>query len=151
MEHFEARLELPCAAEVAFDFLAQPENIKKISPPDMGLFFVEAPERLSLGTKMHFKVQVFGVAREAVHEVTQFDEPLSFTEQQVKGPLGHWVHDHIFEPDGEGSVVVIDRIEFQPPGGVVGLMITADRILDNLEDGFDHRHDQLEKLLGFKS
>ena len=149
METFEARLTLPCAAEVAFDFLAHPENIKRISPPDMGLFFVEAPERLSLGARMQFKVQAFGVAREATHEITQFDEPGSFTEQQVKGPLGHWVHEHLFESDGEGAVTMIDRIEFKPPGGVVGLLINADRILDNLEEGFDHRHDQLEKLLGF--
>lgn len=149
MEHFEARLELPCSAEVAFDFLTQPENIKRISPPDMGLYFVEAPKRLSLGAKMHFKVQAFGVAREAIHEITQLDEPASFTETQIKGPLGHWVHEHLFEPIDERSVAVIDRIEFEPPGGVVGLMITGDRILENLEDGFDHRHDQLEKLLGF--
>lgn len=149
METFEARLTLPCAQEVAFDFLAHPENIKRISPPDMGLFFVEAPERLSLGARMQFKVQAFGVAREATHEITQFDEPGSFTEQQVKGPLGHWVHEHLFEPDGEGAVTMIDRIEFEPPGGVVGLLVNADRILENLEEGFDHRHDQLEKLLGF--
>lgn len=149
METFEARLTLPCSAEAAFDFLAQPENIKRISPPDMGLFFVDAPERLSLGARMSFKVQAFGVAREAVHEITQFDEPGSFTEQQVKGPLGHWVHEHLFEADGEGAVTLIDRIEFEPPGGIVGLMITADRILENLEEAFDHRHDQLEKLLGF--
>jgi ligand-binding SRPBCC domain-containing protein len=149
METFESRLTLPCAAEVAFDFLAYPENIKRISPPDMGLFFVEAPERLSLGARMQFKVQAFGVVREATHEITQFDEPRSFTEKQVKGPLRHWVHEHLFEPDGEGAVTMIDRIEFKPPGGVVGLLVNADRILENLEDGFDHRHDQLEKLLGF--
>ncbi|MDA0586695.1 MAG: SRPBCC family protein [Planctomycetota bacterium] len=149
METFEARLTLPCNAEVAFDFLAHPENIKRISPPDMGLFFLEAPKRLSLGARMQFKVQAFGVAREAIHEITQFDEPGSFTEQQVKGPLGHWVHEHLFEPDDEGAVTIIDRIEFQPPGGVVGLLVNADRILESLEEGFDHRHDQLEKLLGF--
>jgi ligand-binding SRPBCC domain-containing protein len=149
METFESRLTLPCAAEVAFDFLAHPENIKRISPPDMGLFFVEAPERLSLGARMQFKVQAFGVVREATHQITQFDEPGSFTEKQVKGPLGHWVHEHLFEPDGEGAVTMIDRIEFKLPGGVVGLLVNANRILENLEDGFDHRHDQLEKLLGF--
>lgn len=149
METFEARLTLPCPAEAAFEFLAQPENIKKISPPDMGLVFLEAPEQLSLGSKMHFKLLAFGVAREAVHEVTAFNEPHSFTEEQIEGPLGHWVHEHIFEPDGEGSVTVIDRIEFKPPGGIVGLMINAERILDNLDEGFGHRHDQLEKLLGF--
>jgi ligand-binding SRPBCC domain-containing protein len=149
MENFEARLLLPCDVEVAFDFLSRPENIKLISPPDMGLFFLDAPEQLSLGARMYFKMLAFGVAREAVHEVTQFEGQVSFVEQQVSGPLGHWVHEHRFESAEEGSVTLIDRIEFEPPGGIVGLMINAERILDNLEEGFGYRHDQLEKLLGF--
>jgi len=149
METFEVRLSLPCAAEAAFDFLSRPENIRLISPPDMGLFFLDAPERLSLGARMRFKMLAFGVAREAVHEITQFEEQVSFIEQQVSGPLGHWVHEHRFETEEEGSVTLIDRIEFEPPGGIVGLMINAERILDNLDEGFGYRHDQLEKQLGF--
>ena len=112
----------------------------------MGLFFMEAPERLSLGAKMHFKLQAYGVARESIHEVTQFESARRFVEQQVSGPLKKWVHEHVFEVSGSG-VTLIDRIQFEPPGGVIGLMITASRILENLEDGFDHRHGALEKLL----
>ncbi len=146
METFEARLSLPCSPETAFEFLIQPSNIKLISPPAMGLFFVEAPERLSLGAKMHFKLQAYGVARESIHEVTQFQSAQRFVEQQVSGPLRKWVHEHVFEVSDSG-VTLIDRIQFEPPGGVVGLIITAARIQENLEDGFDHRHSVLEKML----
>lgn len=146
METFEASIKLPCSMRDAFEFLIQPANIKLISPATMGLFFVKAPERLSLGAEMHFKVQAYGVVREAVHVVTEFFASERFVEQQIDGPMKQWIHEHIFE-EADNGVLVTDRIRFEPPGGVVGLVINKGRILDNLEEGFDHRHSRLEKLL----
>ena len=145
MESFEARLELPCSIELAFDLVASPEGIKKISPPAMGLFFTNAPERYSLGTKVEFKVQAMGLVRKLTHEVTAFDDPNSFTEQQIDGPFRHWVHEHVLEVREGGWCVVIDRIQFLPPGGVAGMIMTASKILENLAEGFDYRHEQLEQ------
>ena len=145
MESFEARVELPCSIEEAFDMVARPEGIKKISPPEMGLFFTNSPERYALGSKVEFKVQAMGLVREITHKVTAFDDPKSFTEEQIAGPFRHWVHEHILETREGGGCVVIDRIQFLPPGGVAGMIMTAARILDNLEDGFDYRHEQLER------
>lgn len=147
METFELRVTLPCSIEKAFEFLIQPANIKLVTPSGMGLYFVAAPERLSLGARMHFKVQAYGVAREAVHEVTEFLPFTKFVERQISGPMKSWTHEHLFEASDSG-VIVIDRIRFEPPGGVAGLLITKNRVLENLEDGFDHRHAKLEKLLG---
>ena len=148
MESFEARVELPCSVEDVFDLVARPEGIRKISPPEMGLYFTKPPERYALGAKVEFKVQAMGLVREIVHEVTAFDEPRSFREEQISGPFRHWVHEHIFEAREGGGSVVIDRIQFLPPGGVAGMIMTAARILDNLEDGFDYRHEQLERHFG---
>ncbi len=146
MQKFEASVTLPCSMDEVFEFLIQPANIKLISPSAMGLFFVSAPERLSLGAKMHFKVQAYGVVREAVHEVVEFTPVTRFVEQQISGPMKKWVHEHTFE-ETSGGVLVVDRIEFEPPSGVAGLLINKNRILDNLEEGFDHRHGRLEQLL----
>lgn len=145
MESFEAQVELPCSVEEVFDLVARPEGIRQISPPEMGLFFTQAPERYSLGTTVEFKVQAMGLVREITHQVTAFSEPHSFTEEQISGPFRHWVHEHLFEPRDGGGCIVIDRIAFLPPGGVAGMIMTASRILENLEEGFDYRHEQLER------
>lgn len=145
MESFEARIELPCTVEQVFDLVARPEGIKKISPPEMGLYFTNSPERYALGTKVEFKVQAMGLVREITHEVTAFNDPTSFIEEQISGPFQHWVHEHIFESREDGGCVAIDRIQFLPPGGVAGMIMTASKILANLEDGFDYRHEQLEQ------
>lgn len=147
MPMFEARVSLPCSPEDAFDFLIRTENMTKISPPEMGLNFVEAPEIVEAGSRLEFKIQGYGQVQHIVHEIVTWERPRIYTEKQVEGPLKHWVHEHLFETDDQQQVTVIDRIEFEPPSGLLGFLITADRIQESLEDGFYHRHQQLKKLL----
>ncbi len=150
MAVFEASVELACSPEEAFEFLAQPENIRLITPSSVMLVFDAAPQRLSLGARMKFRVQAYGVVRSAVHDVTLWDEPRKFVERQVEGPLGSWEHEHLFTPISNGCRVT-DRITFVPPGGVLGLLINERKIREALEDGFGHRHHELEKRFGAPS
>ena len=147
MATFEASVSLRCIPEDVFDFLVQTVNIRRISPPEMDLAFVDAPEVLELGSRLKFKVQGFGRVQQIVHEITEFDRPRGFTERQVEGPLEHWIHEHMVEVSDSGDVVVVDRIEFKPPGGLVGLLVTESRILESLDDGFSHRHTELQRIL----
>ncbi len=147
MAEFERSVSVSSPLEEVFDFLLRPENIVKISPPEMGLNFVNALEVVSLGSVMEFKVLARGQVQHIAHEITHFDHPTQFIEKQVKGPFKLWEHVHAFEAEGD-SVVIIDRISFEPPGGLIGLLVTEQKILESLDDGFSHRHEQLQKLLG---
>jgi ligand-binding SRPBCC domain-containing protein len=147
MSVFEASVELACSPEVAFEFLAQPENIRLITPSAVMLVFDAAPPRLSLGARMEFRVQSMGVVRSAVHEVTEWDSPRRFVERQVSGPLGEWEHEHLFEKTATG-VRVTDRITFSPPSGLLGLVVNDRKIRESLEEGFEHRHHELAKRFG---
>ena len=60
MAVFEASVELACSPEAAFEFLAQPENIRLITPSSVMLVFDAAPKRLSLAARMEFRVQAMG-------------------------------------------------------------------------------------------
>ncbi len=150
MAVFEASVELACSPEAVFEFLAQPENIRLITPSSVMLVFDAAPQRLSLGARMEFRVQAYGVVRSAVHDVTVWDEPRKFVERQVEGPLGSWEHEHLFEPTLTGTCVT-DRITFVPPSGILGLLINERKIREALDDGFGHRHHELEKRFGTPS
>jgi ligand-binding SRPBCC domain-containing protein len=150
MAVFEASVELACAPQTAFEFLAQPENIRLMTPASMMLIFDVAPQHLSAGARMEFRVQAYGVVRSAVHEVTDWQPPRRFVERQVAGPMGAWEHEHLFEPTPSG-VRVTDRITFAPPSGMLGLLVNERKIRESLEDGFGHRHYELEKRFGSSS
>ena len=147
MAVFQTSVALPCSQQEVFDFLIRPANVARISPPDLGLCFTSAPDVVELGSRLEFKIQGFGQVQTMVHEITDFVAPSKITEKQVRGLMGSWIHDHLLETNAAGEVVVIDRIEFEPPAGLLGLLITKNRILDQLEESFDHRHDVLKKLL----
>jgi ligand-binding SRPBCC domain-containing protein len=147
MPLFETSVTLECPPARAFDFLARPANLARISPPELGLSFTSAPEIVELGSRIEFQIQGFGQVQTMAHEITALVPDELITETQIRGLFAEWVHNHIFEARSPGQVHVIDRIDFQPPKGILGLLITAGKILEQLEDGFAHRHEQLRKLL----
>jgi ligand-binding SRPBCC domain-containing protein len=145
MPVFEASVPLNCTREAIFEFLVRPANVLRILPPNSGMTFQSAPERLQLGSRLEFSIEGMGPIQRMLHEVTHFVEPLRFVETQLKGPLRSWQHDHRLEPDGDG-VLVVDRIEFEPPGGLLGFIVTEEKIQEMLQAGFAHRHAALRQL-----
>jgi len=56
------------------------------------------------------------------------------------------VHRRTITPGGE-LVELIEEVEFEPPDGLAGLLLTAPRIEASLNSGFAHRHRRLRELL----
>lgn len=146
MAQFETSVTLPLTCAQLFDFLIRPTNILQIAPPEAALKFIEAPDVLELGSRIEFEVTAVGPAQRLVHEITDFDAVAAFTESQVSGPLKLFRHEHIFEAGPNGNVRMIDRIEFEPPGGLAGFLITEQWLEKNLATGFEHRHRELQRL-----
>ena len=149
MPVFESRTELNASVEQLFDFLIHPANLQKIAPPEMQFVFVEPPEVIHAGCRLTCKAQAYGMIQKLTYEIVEFDAPTKFREQMVEGPLKRWLHDYIIEPHSTpGAVTLVNRIDFEPPGGILGFIVTADKILGALDDGFDHRRLELQKLFG---
>lgn len=146
MALFENELWLPCATEALFEFLLRPANVQRISDPRLGLVFEKAPEIVSTGSRIAFKVQAYGVVQKLEHEVIAVDRPTLIVEEQIKGPMKAWRHEHHLEPK-DGGVRMIDRVKFEPPGGMLGFLVKESTILDSLEDGFIHREQELRRLI----
>ena len=149
MPIFESRTDLPASVEQVFDVIVRPANLQEIAPPDMQFVFVDPPEMISLGQRLTCKAQAYGMIQTLNYEIVEFKAPLQFREKMVEGPLQLWLHDYIIEQQPSGrTVTLINRIEFQPPAGLLGFIVTADKIMEALEDGFDYRREILNKRFG---
>jgi ligand-binding SRPBCC domain-containing protein len=146
MAQFENELWLPVGVDALFEFLLRPINVQRISDPRLGLVFEEAPEVVDTGSRIAFKVQAYGVVQKIEHEITAVDRPRLIVEEQIKGPMKSWRHEHHLEAHQDG-VRMIDRVIFQPPGGMLGFLVKESNILDGLEDGFVHREQELRRLV----
>src|SRR5262249_1459213 len=111
MAVFEAELQLPCEPRQLFDFLLKPANVARISGPRLGLSFADAPEVVVLGSRIVFQVQGFGVVQTIEHQIVELDDPRLIVEEQIKGPMKSWRHEHVLESAG-GGTKMIDRVIF---------------------------------------
>jgi ligand-binding SRPBCC domain-containing protein len=149
MPTFESRTNLAASPEVVFDYILRPANLQAIAPPEMQFVFVAPPDVISLGNRLTCKAQAYGMIQQLSYEIIELDSPRRFREKMVEGPLKLWVHDYIVEPHSSSEqVTLVNRIEFEPPGGLLGFIVTADKIMEALEDGFDYRRDALQKQFG---
>ncbi len=147
MAEYETSVMIATTPERLFDFLIRPTNLLKISPPETKLKFLSAPEEFATGCRFEFQISAIGPVQRITHEITHLNRPLGFTERQVSGPLKHFRHEHILESNGDTHVRLINRIEFEPPGGLAGFLITESWIRDSLEAGFEHRHRELKRII----
>src|SRR5579864_1873223 len=80
MPVYETSIIVDCPQERAFEFLLRPQNIVRISPPDLGLAITQAPEILDLGSQFEFKVQAYGHVLTMIHKIAYFFNDTATTE-----------------------------------------------------------------------
>ena len=147
MALFESRTDVLTSAEQLFEFLIKPANLQAIAPPDMQFVYVNPPPVIKIGDRLTCKAQAYGVIQQLTYEIEHLNAPSMFREKMVEGPFKLWQHDYIIESQSSSDLVtLINRIEFEPPGGLIGFLVTEDKILDALEDGFDYRRKELQRL-----
>ena len=63
---------------------------------------------------------------------------------QIKGTMKSWRHQHIFE-DNNGQTQLIDRIEYEIPGGWLSELLLGWWVNSRLIDMFKYRHQITKK------
>ena len=145
MPIFESRTELVASVQQVFEYIIRPANLQAIAPPEMQFVFVQPPEVIALGSRLTCKAQAYGMIQQLSYEIIDFKSPTQFREKMVEGPLKLWLHDYIIEPHSSSDkVTLVNRIEFEPPAGLMGFIVTADKIMEALDDGFDYRREVLQ-------
>ena len=147
MAKFESSTLLKASPEQVFDYIRNPVNLQRIAPPESQFVYVNPPPIIELGSRLTCKVQAYGVIQQMAYEIVDLKVPERYRERMIEGPLQLWLQDYIVEPSG-GGVLLVNQIEFEPPAGLLGLIVNERRILEALEDGFDYRAQELQKVFG---
>jgi ligand-binding SRPBCC domain-containing protein len=75
-------------------------------------------------------------------EITAWEPPFRFVDEQRKGPYRLWVHEHRFE-DKDGGTLATDRVEYAVPGGELIRKLFVERDVQKI---FAFRTGKLEEL-----
>src|SRR5262245_14538387 len=147
MEYFRTSVAVRAPLETLFDFFANANNLKKISPDRFRLEIedAEVPLRLGSRTRLRMQVGLFTVRWElSIRSLKRGDR---FIEWQERGPFREWRHTHLFERSSDGTRVV-DMVEYEIPFGFLGSIMHRLWIRPAIEEYFHHRQARLVELFG---
>ena len=149
MHHLKQSQTLPIDREVLWKFISVPQNLNKITPPDMAFEIIgEPPEKTYAGLLLEYRVKVPLLGWSTwLTEIKYVEEGVSFMDEQRVGPYKLWLHTHKLE-DVDGETRMTDDIRYLVPFGPIGLLANAVFVGRTLRRIFDYRRVKMEEIFG---
>lgn len=132
--------------EEVFSFFADAHNLARITPDWLSFTVVSSgPIEMAQGTVIDYRIKLRGIPMRWQSEITAWEPPHRFVDEQRRGPYEFWIHEHTFEAVGDGCTRVGDRVRYGVPGGGLIHRLFVERDLDRI---FDYRTQKLLELFG---
>ena len=141
---------IPASRSEVWDFISSPDNLKKITPPEMGFDITnqELSSKMYPGMIISYKVKPLpGFKTNWVTEITQVREGEYFVDEQRVGPYSIWHHQHILEDHSKG-ILMKDIITYLPPMGFLGALANRFIIKNKLSKIFAFREEAMINIFG---
>ncbi len=134
--------------EETFRFFAAPRNLAEITPGWLAFRLLDTGDlEMRRGLRLHYRIRPLGFPQRWTSEITVWDPPHRFVDEQVEGPYRAWRHTHEFRALPDGGTEVRDRVEYELPFGLIGRLAHALLVKHQLRAIFDYRARRIRELL----
>jgi ligand-binding SRPBCC domain-containing protein len=136
---------LPRPVGEVFAFFAAVENLDTLTPPWLHFrILTPTPVQVRRGTLIEYRIRWRWLPLFWRTEITAWEPPLRFVDEQRRGPYRRWVHEHTFEEQG-GGTLVRDRVEYAAPGWLAAPVVEALLVGPDVQRIFAYRQRKLEE------
>jgi len=144
-----SKQKLPITADVAWEFLSSPKNLKTITPDYMSFDILSGSDKPMFAGQIiqYIVTPVLGIKTNWVTEITHVVDKHYFVDEQRFGPYSLWHHKH-FIKEIEGGVEMEDIIDYKVPFGFFGRLIHPILVKPKLTEIFNYRTTKLKALFG---
>lgn len=151
MGHYQIRAaqNLACSPSEAWEFLSNPANLQRITPPKMKFTILDgAADKMFAGQIIHYHVSPFtGFKTHWVTEITHVKEGEYFVDEQRFGPYAFWHHQHRIEAISGGTRME-DIVNYKLPLGPLGDLAHGLFVKGQLKQIFAFREAELLRQFG---
>lgn len=146
----QSSLLVKASLDEVWNFISVPENLSKITPPEMNfkITFQSALNEKGMyaGQIISYNVSPMPFYRASwVTEITQVQERIFFIDEQRFGPYKFWHHQHIIRQTDEG-VEMKDIVTFKLPFGILGNLLGGWFVKKQLKKIFSYRTERMQNL-----
>ena len=113
---------LPISVFEAWDYFSNPENLKDLTPPYLGMVIESrsGSKKIYPGQIIQYRIKpLLGIPLNWVTEITHVQEGEFFVDEQRFGPYAFWHHAHFFR-EIPGGVEMRDLVHYKLPLGFLG-------------------------------
>ena len=126
--------------ERVFEFFADARQLERITPPLLNFkILTPMPIEMKAGLLLDYQIRIRKIPIKWQTEISVWEPPHRFVDQQLKGPYRLWHHEHTFE-ELDGHTLVKDRVRYMPIGGTLTNWLFVQRDLKNI---FHYRQTQI--------
>ena len=147
MGDFQASVVLPRSRDETFNYLRDPKNFLKLFPSITRHVDAKLPPFLDQGACLEFNFKAMGSQFQIVQQITGLMLGERIVASQLKGPFKLWIHEQRFADARDGGTLLTNSIRFDPPGGLLGFIVTRKQVMAQLEDWVGRGHALLLKTL----
>jgi ligand-binding SRPBCC domain-containing protein len=134
--------------EEVFAFFADARNLQAITPDWLDFaVLTPAPIPMRPGALIDYRLRVRGFPIRWQSEITAWEPPDRFVDEQRRGPYRLWIHEHRFEAR-DGGTLVSDCVRYAAPGGRLVEWLFVRRDVERI---FQFRRDKLLTLFDKRS
>jgi ligand-binding SRPBCC domain-containing protein len=138
---------VPRPHEEVFAFFSDPDNLARITPPWLGFRMRTPRQEMRQGLRIAYRIRPLGVPQRWRSEITLWDPPHRFVDEQVRGPYRSWHHLHEFHAV-DGGTEIRDTVRYTLPLGPLGRLAHALVVRRQLESIFAYRARVIGELFG---
>ncbi|MGB7207055.1 MAG: SRPBCC family protein [Pyrinomonadaceae bacterium] len=138
-------LDLPIAK--VFDFFADAGNLERITPPELN-FHIITPQPIDIkqGALIDYTLKMRGIPVKWRTEISTWEPPYKFVDQQLKGPYKQWIHTHTFTELESNKTLIEDEVRYRLPMEPLG-DIAHFFVVRELNYIFDYRQKAVAEIL----
>lgn len=139
----EAQVWLPRPRAELAEFFGNAGNLDALTPSFLNFrILTPQPIDMHVGTLIDYQIRVHGIPIRWRTEITVWEPPARFVDEQITGPYRMWIHEHTFL-EQDGGTLCADRIAYWPRGGALANWLLVRKDLQRI---FAYRMERLQAL-----
>jgi ligand-binding SRPBCC domain-containing protein len=139
----ESQVLLPKPISEVFEFFSEPRNLERLTPPWLR-FEVITPAKIEMGpgARIDYRLRLRGIPIRWQSEITVWEPPVRFVDEQHRGPYRQWIHEHRFAGLGDHTLAT-DHVRYAVLGGA---LVNRLFVAPDLKRVFAYRVEQMNRI-----